>query len=543
MRNNLFSIVGRLIKRSKGMVWITMLVVVACVVMTLVPPLILEKIVDRLTGNEMLAFSAALAYFGVLAVSGLLETVQNVMFTMLGQKLTHGVRSEMCGKLTRLQAGYFTRTETGKITSRFVNDVDAVDVLFTEGIVGMFADACKVVSIMVMIFFKSLGLGLLLLGITPIFFYATRQMQKRMLKAQIANRVAIGKVNNHVPETIRNMRTIRTLSIQKYMEQKYDVYIDESYRALEKTSIYDAVYSPAMVCISSCVIAIMMVCSSMGSAVQQFFGITVGSAVAIIAYVGKVFTPLENIGMEIQNIQSALAGVKRIDEFLQEEEAEAQEPVIPQGIDVRFENVTFAYDPEHQVFAGLDFTVTEGENVTLVGRTGAGKSTVFKLLLGLYEPSEGQVTVGGVKANRVPAAMRRSFIGYVEQQFKPVMGTVKDQITLFDESLTDKDIEETASLVGLHEKILAFPQGYDTSMERADFSQGELQLLSIARAVVAKPRIMLLDEITANLDSVTEARVLDVLRKASEGRTVISISHRIHEKMQQGRLITISGNT
>jgi len=543
MRNNLFSIVGRLIKRSKGMVWITMLVVVACVVMTLVPPLILEKIVDRLTGNEMLAFSAALAYFGVLAVSGLLETVQNVMFTMLGQKLTHGVRSEMCGKLTRLQAGYFTRTETGKITSRFVNDVDAVDVLFTEGIVGMFADACKVVSIMVMIFFKSLGLGLLLLGITPIFFYATRQMQKRMLKAQIANRVAIGKVNNHVPETIRNMRTIRTLSIQKYMEQKYDVYIDESYRALEKTSIYDAVYSPAMVCISSCVIAIMMVCSSMGSAVQQFFGITVGSAVAIIAYVGKVFTPLENIGMEIQNIQSALAGVKRIDEFLQEEEAEAQEPVIPQGIDVRFENVTFAYDPEHQVFAGLDFTVTEGENVTLVGRTGAGKSTVFKLLLGLYEPLEGQVTVGGVKANRVPAAMRRSFIGYVEQQFKPVMGTVKDQITLFDESLTDRDIEETASLVGLHEKILAFPQGYDTPMERADFSQGELQLLSIARAVVAKPRIMLLDEITANLDSVTEARVLDVLRKASEGRTVISISHRIHEKMQQGRLITISGNT
>lgn len=540
MRSSLFAIVGRMMKRSGSAAVMTLLVVVACVVMTLFPPLILEGIINRLTGNEMVAMGTALAYLGMLAVSGLLEALQNLMFTVLGQKLMHGVRSEMCAKLTRLPAGYFTRSETGKITSRFVNDVDAVDTLFTDGIVGMFADACKVVSILVVILFKSPGLGILLLCITPFFFGATRYMQKRMLKAQMANRAAIGKVNNHVPETIRNMRSIRTLSIQKYMEEKYDTYIDECYRALEKTNLYDSVYSPVIVCISSFVIAVMMVGSSMGSAVQQFFGISVGSAVAIIAYVGKVFSPLESIGMEIQNIQSAIAGVKRIDEFLEEEEDVPGETGTPQGTEVCFEHVNFAYDPARQVLSDLSFTVDEGENVTLVGRTGAGKSTVFRLLLGLYEPDEGRVTVGGVEAGQIPEEARRYFMGYVEQQFRPVMGTVEEQITLFDPAFDREAVVKTAKMVGLHDKIAAFEHGYDTLMERADFSQGELQLLSIARAVIAEPRIMLLDEITANLDSVTEARILDVLRKASAGRTVISISHRIHEKLQQGRVITIA---
>ena len=542
MQSSLFSITGKMAKKSRRTILLTLLIIVASVVMTLFPPLILEQIVNRLAEGEMAAIYVALGYLGMLAVSGILESLQNVMLTVMGQKLTHSVRSEMCRKLSRMQAGYFTKTESGKITSRFVNDVDAVDSLFSNGIVGMFANACKVVGILFVIFYKSLGLGILILCIVPVLFLMTRHIQKQMLTAQMANRAAIGKVNNHVPETIRNMRSIRSLSIQKYMEEKYDTYIEESYRALEKTNFYNAIYSPIVVCISSCVIAVMMVCSSMGDAMQQFFGITVGSAVAIIAYVSKVFGPIENIGMEIQNIQSAIAGVKRIDEFMEEEENAICREEEASGTEVRFENVSFSYDPEHQVLSHLSFTVKEGENVTLVGRTGAGKSTVFRLLLGLYEPQEGSVTVGGVEANRIPGVKRRRFMGYVEQQFHPVMGTVQDQITLFDEAFSREEVEETARLVGLHEKILSLPDGYDTLMERADFSQGELQLLSIARAVVAKPKIMLLDEITANLDSVTEARILEVLKRASEGRTVISISHRIHEKMQQGRLITI-GNS
>lgn len=539
MKNNMISILGKMAGKSRGAVLTTLAVIVACVVLTLFPPLLLEKIVNRLTGNEMLALWVAFAYFGLLVISGIFESIQSIMLTIMGQKLTHSVRSEMCGKLSRIQAGYFTRTESGKITSRFVNDVDAVETLFADGIVGLFADACKVVGILAVIFIKSRGLGILMLCVVPVLFVFTRHIQKRMLKAQIANRVAIGKVNNHVPETIRNMRSIRTLSIHKYMEEKYDDYIDESYQAQEKTNFYDSVYSPIVVCLSAVIIAVMMVCSSMGTEMQQLFGMTVGSAVAIIAYVGKVFQPLEHIGMEIQNIQSALAGIRRINEFLEEEEKPDYKREEAPGTEVCFEGVDFSYDEEHPVFSNLSFTVQQGENVTLVGRTGAGKSTVFRLLLGLYEPQAGRVTVGGVEAGRIPEEKRRRFIGYVEQQFRPVRGTVEEQITLFDPAFRREEVAAAARMVGLHEKILSLPGGYDTPMEKADFSQGELQLVSIARAVVAKPKIMLLDEITANLDSVTEARVLEVLKKASQGRTVISISHRIHEKLQQGRLITI----
>lgn len=518
---------------------VTLLLVLGTVIAALFPPLVLEQIVDDFTEHREVSMAVAFTYFGLLAVAGLLEAAQNVMITVVGQKLTHSVRSGMCGKLSRLNAGYFTGNAAGKITSRFVNDVDTIDSLFTNGIVGMFADACKVVSIVFIIFYKSLGLGILILCIIPILFGMTRYFQKRMLKVQIANREAIGRINNHVPETIRNMRSVRTLSIHGYMEEKYDSYIENSYQAMEKSNLYDSVYSPVVVFLSAVIIAVMMVCSSMGESMQQFFGITVGSAVAIIAYVGKVFNPLESIGMEIQNIQSAIAGVKRIQEFMAEEECYAREEQQLNGKTVAFENVSFAYDAEHPVLSDLTFSVKEGENVTIEGRTGAGKSTIFRLLLGLYRPSRGRVTIGDIDAAEIPGEQRRSMIGYVEQQFHAVKGTLEEQISLFDTSITHSQVVEAAKMVQLHDKIMAFPQGYDTDMERVDFSQGELQLLSIARAIVAKPKIMLLDEITANLDSVTEQKILSVLQQASEGRTVISISHRLQEKAFHTRMIHI----
>ncbi|MDO5418360.1 MAG: ABC transporter transmembrane domain-containing protein, partial [Lachnospiraceae bacterium] len=321
-----------------------MLLLILCsILLSLLPPLVLERIVNQLTaampGNPMpvnppsfqsqsippqsvqpqhlgshlqgpqdirFLLYPALLYFASLAVSGLFEAAQNAAITVFGQKTTHQLRSQMCEKLSRLPAAYFTANEPGKITSRFVSDVDAVDALFTNGIISMFADACKVISIILVIFWKSKGLGLLMVLLTPLLFLLTRVFQKRMLKAQLANRDAVGKVNNHIPETIRNIRMIHTLFRQDYMEKHYDDYIQESYRAVEKSNLYDSLYSPIIIFISSCVIALMMLLSAMGGGMQQFFGMSVGTAVAVTAYVGKVFTPLESIGMEIQNIQSAV---------------------------------------------------------------------------------------------------------------------------------------------------------------------------------------------------------------------------------------------
>ena len=199
--------------------------------------------------------------------------------------------------------------------------------------------------------------------------------------------------------------------------------------------------------------------------------------------------------------------------------------------------MTFGYS-ERTVLSDLSFTVKQGEQVTLVGRTGAGKSTVFRLLLGLYRPQAGKIAIGGVDVSAITDEERRACIGCVEQHFARVPGTVLDQITLGDARITRAMAENAAQLAGLDEVIRALPNGYDTLCADGLFSQGEWQLLSIARAAAANPAVLLLDEITANLDAETEARVLDALRRASKGRTVLSISHRIYESLG-GRTIEI----
>lgn len=541
---NLGAVLRRVIAASKATSFVTLLVIALAVVTALFPPLVLERVVNDLTTGQSIAPTLALAYLGLIALSGLLESGQNVMITVFGQKVTHGLRSALCQKLSRLPAAYFTANEAGKITSRFVNDVDTVDALFTNGIISMFADSCKVISILIVIFYKSTGLGILMLLVTPLLFAMTRLFQKRMLKAQMENRVAVGKVNNHVPETIRNIRMIHALFREKYMEQRYDDYIGESYRAADKSNLYDSIYSPIVIFVSACVIAVMMVCAAMGGGVQAFFGISVGTAVAVIAYVGKVFEPLESIGMEIQNIQSAVAGVKRIDAFLAEPERELIEDYATDGPSatapfVRFDQVRFGYGDGRDVLCDLSFTVNRGESVTFAGRTGAGKSTIFRLLLGLYRPDEGRVLICGEETLAIPDEQKRSLFGYVEQSFHPVEGTVAEQISLFDPDIGQNQIEYAATLVGLQESILLLPEGYDTPIGEVVFSQGQLQLLSIARAVVASPEILLLDEITANLDSDTERRVLDALECVAEGRTVLSISHRLRQHAGGQRVIRI----
>lgn len=546
--SNLQTIRLEIIKKKALMSFLTFLMIMGAVITALFPPLFLQKMIDGLTNKEGISLQMALLYFGMIAVSGILEAGQNVMITVFGQKIMHGLRSEMCDKLHRLPAAYYTANESGKITSRFVNDVDVVDALFTDGIIGMFADACSVISILVMIFILSRGLGILMLIVTPILFLVTRVFQKRMLAAQMENRIAISKVNNHIPETIRNIRMIHTLFRYKYMEQKYDDYILESYHATDRTNLYDSVYSPIIIFTGSCVTAVMMVCAAMSGGMREFFGVSVGTAVAMIAYVGKVFDPLESIGMEIQSIQSAVAGVKRINEFLSEEERmfpdqKGQTFSIQEGKNgipaVSFQNVTFRYGEDSHVFENLSFTIQKGEHVTFTGRTGAGKSTIFRLLLGLYQPENGEVQIYGKRASDYPDDRKRKMFGYVEQTFHLVSGTAADQISLSDPGISMEQIRKAAELVGLHTSILGLPDGYDTPAQQIAFSQGQFQLLSIARAVAAEPQILLLDEITADLDSDTQQYILTALARAGKGRTVLSISHRLQEYVDKQRLIEI----
>lgn len=517
----------------------TLLCVAASVAASLIPPLLLKNIIDRLTGGMPLLFTAVLLYFGSLVLEGTLSSAQETLLVLFGQKMTHALRSEMSQKLIALPASTLVGQNPGEVAARFSGDVDAVEALFTSGIISMVADACRIISILAVIAVENTGLALVLLVILPLFAIFTRFVQKRMLAAQLENRRAVAAVSGQVPETLHNIRTIHALGLESYMEQRYDQRIGESYAAMEKTNFYDAIYSPVVFLLNAAVVGIVMLLSASGYAdVLALFGMSVGTSVAIINYISRIFSPIESLGMEIQTIQSAMAGVKRIDAFLnQPERAISQERKNTARGDVVLSHVTFGYG-EKPVLSDFSMTVKEGEQVTLVGRTGAGKSTVFRLLLGLYQPEKGDITIGGVNVSAIPDHERRACIGCVEQHFSRVPGTVLDQITLSDPTITEEMAQNAAKLAGMDDAIRALPDGYNTICIDGMFSQGEWQLLSIARAAAANPAVLLLDEITANLDAETEARVLEALRRASEGRTVLSISHRIYENLG-GRTVEI----
>ena len=310
----------------------------------------------------------------------------------------------------------------------------------------------------------------------PLLTAFTRHVQKRMLAAQLENRRAVAAISGQVPEALHNLRTLRVLGLEDYMETRYDRRLGESYAAVEKTNFYDAIYSPVVLVLNAAVVGAAMLLSASGDTrILTLFGMSVGTAVTIIGYISRIFAPIESLGMEIQTIQSAMAGVKRIDAFLAQPErdipAPRSEKMSPRG-DVVLSHVTFGYS-ERTVLSDLSFTMKAGE-----------------------------------------------------------------QITLGDERISRTMAENAARLAGLDAVIRALPQGYDANCSDRLFSQGEWQLLSIARAAAADPAVLLLDEITADLDAETEARVLDALRRASEGRTVLSISHRVYESLG-GRTIRI----
>ena len=517
----------------------TVLCVAASVAASLLPPLLLARVIDRLTAGLPLSFLAVLLYFSSLALEGVLTSAQESLLVLFGQRMTHALRSEMSRKLSRLPAGTLAEQNPGEVAARFSGDVDTVEALFTSGIISMAADACRIVSIMGVIAVKNTGLALILLLVLPLFAVFTRYVQKRMLAAQLDNRRAVAAVSGQVPETLHNIRTIRALGLEDYMERRYDRCIGDSYAAMERTNFYDAVYSPVVLLLNAAVVGIVMLLSASGNA--QFltlFGMSVGTSVAIINYISRIFAPIESLGMEIQTIQSAMAGVRRIDAFLDQSERTIP-PARREAArgDVEFAHVTFGYGERH-ILKDFSMTVKQGEQVTLVGRTGAGKSTVFKLLLGLYQPENGTVTIGGVNVGDITDRERCTCIGCVEQHFSRVPGTVLEQITLGDPQITGEMARAAAALAGIDAAIRALPEGYDTVCTEGIFSQGEWQLLSIARAAAADPAVLLLDEITANLDAETEARVLAALRRASAGRTVLSVSHRVYENLG-GRTIEI----
>lgn len=539
MKNNYFvQIIQNSIKKNKSLFVILLCSIVITLVLTLLPPLILEKGINELVQNKEISFYLALMYFMILVFVGISESIRESSITIFGEKVLHELRSEMSKKISRIESSYLINHDSGEIATIFVTDVDTIETLFNEGVISMVIDMCSVISIIIVVFMKSVGLGILLCLTSPLLMIFTRITQQRMLKSQIENREAIAKAGEIIPETLKNKRVIHNIDGEIFMENKYDANISKSYKAIQKSNFYDSIYSPVVLVFNAIIIAIVMILSTTNNPFSYLFNMSVGTATALISYVNKVFKPLESIGMEIQNVQTAVAGITRINALFHEREMTQNHTVNhfdKNKLAVSVNNITFGYDKNQAILKDYSLEVKHNETVTITGRTGAGKSTLFKLILGLYPCDKGEVSIFGVPATNINETEKREIYGCVEQEFKPTTGTLKDQITLKNQSITNLEVEKALETVGLKDKI----QDYNKPFMESEFSQGQLQLLSIARAIVKNPEILLLDEMTANLDALTEKSIMEAIYKAQVNRTVLSISHRTYT-LSDSREVKIS---
>ena len=291
--NNSVRIILRSAAKNRILTLGTLFAVVATIVTALLPPLVLERIVNALTGGNRPAVALIFAYFGCILASGIAESARESLLAVFGQCITRSLRHALCGKLSRLDTGCFVQKTPGEIVSRFVGDVDTVENLFTGGIVGMAADLGKIISILSVVFVKAPGLAGIIIALIPALFMFTRVVQKRMLRAQMDSRAAAASVSGFLPETLHCIRSIHLLGGEGFMRRRYDKAIEDGYHATERTNFYDSIYSPVILIVSAAVTALVLVLSASGNgAVRSLFGMSVGTAVAVISYISQVFTPL-----------------------------------------------------------------------------------------------------------------------------------------------------------------------------------------------------------------------------------------------------------
>lgn len=535
------------VKKNKKLTILLFIAIVGVVLTSLIPPQILKRVIDQnlIPQNKNGLLHLAVLYFIVILSIGIFDFVKEAAITILGQRITKAIRMNMMEKLERINMGFFTANASGVIVSRFTNDVESISSMFTNGIVGMIVDCFKIIGIIISVWLFHINLGILTLFLLPVIYGITRSFQKSMLKAQIENRIIVSKVNNHIGESIKNMIMIKAFSKEPYMENRYKEYLLDNYKTIEKVNFYDAVFSPIIQILRAVVIAIIAV---LASRQLHLLGISIGMVAASIELISNLFAPIEELGMEFQNIQQAVSGIYRVNSFFDEQEDGHKQKEYrtdtmmsnPGEVSLAFHNLSFHYEEGKDVLKDLDIQINPYEKVTFIGRTGVGKSTLFKLILGLLKPTNGSITINGIDVYSIPNTEKRKLFGYVEQNFHMVKGTVADQISLQDDTITKDQVKDALQYVGMLTYVEALENGCDTVVTNEGlFSQGQKQLLSIARAIVTNPPILLFDEITANLDSLTEEKIVSVLKEISDTHMILSISHRISSMVTSDKVIIL----
>lgn len=508
------------ILQHKALTACAVLLVAAAVAAALVPPQLLRIIVDGILegGQEERLFLFALLYTGAYLLVGLLGLFKEALLVCLSQGISKEIRISMLKHVNRLTYLNFTRYDSASLEAYFNNDVLSIDHLITSGVASISMDLFKMAGILVSIFLFSWKFGLIVLALLPFLALFALFIRKRMFRAQIQARNLEGMVNHLVYENVENMEAVK-LYDEGHSSRKYGKVLEEHFAAMQTSVFYDAVFPPVMEMIKDVMIAALILLSGFRG---NLLGMSVGAVVSTISLVTDLFTPIENLGMELQTIQKSMAGLARINQFFAlEEDDEGTQNAANEGgdLELRFEHVFFQYEDGEEVISDFDFCMMNTDKVTLKGRSGAGKSTLMKLAYGLLKPTSGRVTVNGKDTCLLSEESRARLFGIVYQEPFFSGETIYEELSMHRDIPKEK-VREALRMVGM-QRIGDLQKKFNAS----DYSTGELSLLNIARVILTDCRILFLDEMNARIDPATAEMIMEIMNRIAEDKMVLSINH------------------
>ena len=489
-----------------------------------------------------------LIYLGLRLVNFGLRYGYTYLVDWLGQHIIYDIRGEIFGKIQRLHMGFFDRTPVGRLITRITSDVDAVQNMMTDGVVGLIADVGMVVGLLVYMFSINWRLALITLTVMPVLFLVLNLLRRRIRDAYRAVRLRTSRSNAYLAENLGGMRTVQLFNREARNERSFDRINLGLLDAYAEQIRWFSLFWPTVSILSAVSMAMILYYGALeivGPGLSNT--VTIGVLVAYIQFSNMFFRPLQDLSDKFNIMQAAMASSERIFGLLDTpEQIGNRADAVPfassfQG-EVAFDHVHFAYDAEDWVLRDVSFTIRPGESVAFVGHTGAGKTTIISLISRFYDVQRGAVRIDGRDVRDYDQVELRRHVGIVLQDPFLFSGTVRSNITLGDDTIPQEQVEQAARFVNAHDFIARLPGGYDTAVRErgAGFSTGQKQLIAFARALVQNPDILLvLDEATANVDTETEELIQDALHKLMQGRTSIIIAHRLSTIQDVDRIMVM----
>lgn len=522
----------RLARPYRARTVLAVITLVAFTLVALLPPYLAKLAVDEgIAESDLHTLSVVVVAFLAAGVATFaLSSAQTYFTGWVGERGLADLRIQLFRHLQRLSLGYYERNRTGAIVSRITNDVEALDMLVTDGLASLVQNTLLLGGTVVVLFLLDWRLALATLVVIPLMGWVTAWFRRRSNRAYRRVRERLGLVTATLAEDISGMRVVQTFTREPQSQASFRG-VNERYRESNyETVVLNGLYFPAVDVLSSVATAIVL---GLGGALVIDGSLTIGTLLAFTLYLANFFDPVQQLSQLYNTFLSATAALDRITSVLEEEpEVVDREgaPELPRITgEVRFEHVRFGYGELPDVLHDLDLTVPPGTTVALVGHTGAGKSTIAKLLARFYDPREGRITVDGLDLRDVTQSSLRGQLGIVPQEGFLFGGTIAENIAFGRPSASRAEIEDAARAVGADGFVADLPEGLDTHVGERGFrlSLGQRQLVAFARALLADPRILILDEATSSVDIGTERRIEKALRRLLAGRTAFVIAHRL----------------